>query len=90
MGAASTIGGGDESQGSTHSLSQGGVPLSSCKMVMEDRALLTDSQERSATLLLQSGMENRVLPTAFCCSVQQKSVGRGSNVALSWCSPGEW
>ena len=25
-----------------------------------------DSQERSTTLLLQSGMENRYLPTGFC------------------------
>lgn len=47
--------------GSTHKLDQGGVPLSSCNIVMEDRAPLTDTQERNAPLLLQGGVENRVL-----------------------------
>ena len=70
----------DERQGSTHRLSQGRVPLSSCRMV---GGRLTGEKYNPVTADWggKQVSTHRLLP--------QYPRGRGSNVALSWCPPGE-
>lgn len=80
--------GGDEYQGPTHRLYQGGVSPSSCKIVMEDKVPLLDSWERSVPLLLEVGVENRVLPTHCCCSVPGEGQHCGFFMVFIWRTEG--
>lgn len=62
---------------STHRLSQGRVPLSSCRTVGEDRAPLTDSQERVQPCDCRVGWKTGIYPQASAAASTGAGEQRG-------------